>query len=153
MDSEKLKAKRRADKSRAKARRIMSKHLGRKLNGRVEYVHHKDHNPFNNDISNLELMSAGEHSSYHCRGPEYDIPRWKRKNAKAIKRASYYRIHGGWKPCHSPADVKNCIKCYRREQKRRLNGHQPKNINAPSVDAAQLDLDTVKDSTNTTNDE
>lgn len=33
-------------------------------------IHHKDHNPQNNNIDNLELMSLSQHSSYH------DTERW-----------------------------------------------------------------------------
>lgn len=29
-------------------------------------IHHKDHNRANNDISNLEIMKKGKHSSLHC---------------------------------------------------------------------------------------
>ena len=35
----------------------MENHLGRLLNS-DEVVHHKDHNKFNNDISNLEVMTS-----------------------------------------------------------------------------------------------
>ena len=29
------------------------------------HIHHKDHNKENNDIGNLEIIAAGEHSTYH----------------------------------------------------------------------------------------
>ena len=38
-------------------------HNGEILKGYV--IHHKDGNPFNNDITNLELMLAGKHNSKH----------------------------------------------------------------------------------------
>lgn len=41
-------------------------YLGRSLK-RGEVVHHKDHNRSNNDISNLQLMTSGIHSSMHRR--------------------------------------------------------------------------------------
>lgn len=53
--------------SRQKGRKIMERALGRKLS-RYEAVHHKDRNIKNNDISNLQLMSLSEHSSYHMSG-------------------------------------------------------------------------------------
>jgi hypothetical protein len=43
---------------------VMEKWLGRKLSS-LEIVHHKDMNVENNDISNLELMDWGVHTSYH----------------------------------------------------------------------------------------
>lgn len=30
------------------------------------HIHHKDENPFNNDLSNLECLSQSEHSRLHC---------------------------------------------------------------------------------------
>ncbi len=42
-------------------RRIMEEHLGRKL-AQNEVVHHIDGDGFNNDISNLKLMTASEHA-------------------------------------------------------------------------------------------
>ena len=30
-------------------------------------IHHKDHNPANNDIDNLELMTAQNHRKYHAK--------------------------------------------------------------------------------------
>ena len=43
---------------------IMENAIGRMLT-ELEIVHHKDHDRFNNDISNLELMSRQEHSRIH----------------------------------------------------------------------------------------
>lgn len=40
-------------------------------NGKIEkgyHVHHKDHNRFNNDISNLQLLTHSEHSKIHIKG-------------------------------------------------------------------------------------
>jgi hypothetical protein len=48
-------------------RLIMERHLGRKL-GRFEVVHHKNHDPKDNRIENLEVMSLGDHTRLHCRG-------------------------------------------------------------------------------------
>lgn len=45
---------------------VMEKHLGRKLK-RGECVHHIDRNRSNNSISNLCLMTIGEHSRLHRR--------------------------------------------------------------------------------------
>ena len=42
-------------------REKIEKALGRKLR-KGEVVHHKDHNPGNNELSNLEVMSQHEHN-------------------------------------------------------------------------------------------
>ena len=44
----------------------MENHLGRLLDEN-EIVHHKDGNKKNNDVSNLEVMTASEHASCHAR--------------------------------------------------------------------------------------
>ena len=43
---------------------VMEEHLGRSLSPN-EVVHHKDGNPQNNDISNLELLSRSAHIAIH----------------------------------------------------------------------------------------
>ncbi len=43
---------------------IMSEFIGRSLE-RNEHVHHKDGNRQNNDILNLELLTATEHAKHH----------------------------------------------------------------------------------------
>lgn len=57
-------------------RMVMADHLGRKLLP-TEEVHHKDGNPTNNDLSNLELIDGGEHTRLHKKGKP--LPR---RNAK-----------------------------------------------------------------------
>lgn len=48
-------------------RYLMEKFVGRKLN-KDEFVHHKDGNKKNNNISNLQLMTPAEHTSHHHLG-------------------------------------------------------------------------------------
>ena len=49
-------------------RRVMENYLGRKLLPfPKEIVHHIDGNKLNNDISNLQVMSASEHMKLHMR--------------------------------------------------------------------------------------
>lgn len=48
----------------AKHRLVMMQHINRELTGN-EIVHHIDHNKFNNDISNLQLMTQSEHAKLH----------------------------------------------------------------------------------------
>jgi len=59
------------------ARRIMEAHVGRKLLSN-EHVHHKDENPFNNNIDNLEVKSASEHAKHH--NPKNPLLRHMRHN-------------------------------------------------------------------------
>jgi hypothetical protein len=47
-------------------RYVMEQHIGRELK-KDEVVHHKDGNRLNNDISNLELMTAKEHGIHHAK--------------------------------------------------------------------------------------
>ena len=44
---------------------VMEKYLGRKLKDN-EQVHHKDGNPLNNDIDNLEVLTFEEHLNVHA---------------------------------------------------------------------------------------
>lgn len=50
-------------------RAIMENHLGRML-ARTELVHHKDRDPRNNEVDNLEVMSVLEHNVEHHSGRE-----------------------------------------------------------------------------------
>jgi len=54
--------------SRIKARRKLMAHLNvsEPFPANI-HVHHKDRNPFNNDLDNLQLMSSSEHISLHSR--------------------------------------------------------------------------------------
>jgi len=47
-------------------RLIVEQHLGRPLTSN-EVVHHRDHNPLNNDLSNLKVMTRAEHLVHHLR--------------------------------------------------------------------------------------
>ena len=51
---------------RSRARRLMKRVLRRLLH-RNEHVHHKDGDPTNNSLENLEILSASAHSSYHAK--------------------------------------------------------------------------------------
>lgn len=53
--------------ARREHRVLMEKHLGRTLEP-WEVVHHKDGNPSNNDIENLEVQDFGSHTAEHHRG-------------------------------------------------------------------------------------
>lgn len=47
-------------------RLVMEKHLGRKLKS-TEHIHHKDGNPKNNKISNLQILSNSEHRTLEAK--------------------------------------------------------------------------------------
>lgn len=47
-----------------RARFLLEEHLGRKLK-RTEIVHHKDDNPLNDCIDNLEILTRSEHIKHH----------------------------------------------------------------------------------------
>jgi len=63
-------------------RRVWEKHNGPIPKGMV--IHHIDHDPANNEIENLELMSWSEHTRQHMNEPE-SIERqrasWEKKRA------------------------------------------------------------------------
>lgn len=50
-----------------KHRKLIEKKLGRKLKPE-EIIHHKDHNPTNNTLSNLEILTRQEHRILHTKG-------------------------------------------------------------------------------------
>lgn len=50
---------------------VMEQHLGRKLET-WEHVNHIDMNKFNNDISNLEILTSSEHAIHHLKNHERD---------------------------------------------------------------------------------
>ena len=49
----------------------MSEHLGRPLRS-DEFVHHKDDDPSNNNLSNLEIMTNSEHRKLHVKNQKRD---------------------------------------------------------------------------------
>jgi HNH endonuclease len=46
---------------------VIEGYLSRHLNPDIEVVHHIDGNKQNNDISNLQIMTRGEHTQYHAK--------------------------------------------------------------------------------------
>ena len=53
--------------SRRKARALFKKTYMPNLPSHI-VVHHKDHNPLNNDINNLTPMESDSHMSHHLKG-------------------------------------------------------------------------------------
>ncbi len=70
-------------------REIWKHHKGSIPKGMV--VHHVDHNPLNNDISNLALMTKQEHSIEHPPTDPEAIKRWKNGMKKARRLATIWR--------------------------------------------------------------
>jgi uncharacterized protein YjhX (UPF0386 family) len=57
--------------------------IGRKLN-KEEVVHHKDGNPYNFDIGNLQMIDAESHNRWHHGVSRLQIYKRLRKNRKEI---------------------------------------------------------------------
>lgn len=88
------------------------------------HVHHKDHNPSNNDISNLELICKHRHASIHASSKE-NIERLKKaskiglENAKAWHRSPEGRewhrkqiyMHTPWFKDNRPLIPFRCSRC------------------------------------------
>lgn len=75
---------------RAEHRLIIERHLGRALSFN-EVVHHKDGDPTNNDLRNLEVLDRGEHIRLHTLG--------KSNEQRKIEKASFGYCLAG-KPDH-----------------------------------------------------
>ena len=107
-------------------RYLMEEFLKRKLS-RFEFVHHKDEDPFNNDIDNLEVISIKKHSQLHNQkypltkfciicGQKFTPSETQRKLQKTCsKKCMYARIslvqRQPNKP-HSKYNIKVCPKEY-----------------------------------------
>lgn len=53
-----------AQESRKEARELI-RGLKPEIDWHLNCVHHKDQNPFNNSLNNLEIMRKQEHTRYH----------------------------------------------------------------------------------------
>lgn len=85
---------------RQRARRLMEKHLGRKLE-RWEHVHHINRDYTDNRLENLEVMPNSDHSKHHH--PANPTPRWLRP-----ERQSYQKNY-----MESIRVKRNCVRCGR----------------------------------------
>lgn len=104
----------------------LHRYVWEKHNGEIPdgyHIHHKDHNPDNNDISNLELIKAEKHLSMHAL-EEHNIAVAKRNLKKYANPASkkWHKSEDGknWHRQHYEASlsqywdkkvVKNCVVC------------------------------------------
>lgn len=85
-------------------------------------VHHKDHNPDNNEIENLELLKVQSHREYHDKERRFFGSYHNPSENARIKAAEYHRSEEGraWHrehyknsigPLHSQKLTKNCVVC------------------------------------------
>ncbi len=103
-------------------RDLMAKHLGRPLL-RSEVVHHKDGNPINNDISNLELVpSQSEHVALH-------FTRYRTETHKQCKRCLAVKprtdFHVNYLPGRDPSEPV-CKACRKAYYARKWRGQHPR---------------------------
>jgi len=101
--------------SRRLARKIMEKHLKRKLTFH-EIVHHKDKNPFNNHLNNLLLMTSEEHTSLHHAGTRGRIghPAINKLSKSQVKKILklYSKFHNYSKVARKTGISDECIRRY-----------------------------------------
>lgn len=57
-------------------------------------IHHIDHDKSNNDISNLQLISAEEHRRYHANNVSDEVRQWRKENLNANARPKAIEWHG-----------------------------------------------------------
>lgn len=89
-------------------RLVMEKHIGRYLH-RGEAVHHINKNVADNRISNLALMSIGEHARKHLKGIRLSSERRKKAIANLPIAKQKGKNHPSWKGGRSLP--KNCVDC------------------------------------------
>ena len=63
-----------------RSRRVMAEYLDRTIRSK-EHIHHKDGNPFNDSIENLELLSCSEHMRKHALGRK-----WKKSSKEKMSK-------------------------------------------------------------------
>jgi len=89
-------------------RYLLEKHIGRNLK-KGEIVHHKDGNPLNNLISNLELMSQAEHLKIHK--PKKVLIDWSKYEPKLLDKSRVSRIKGKYNWKNNPNKKLTCLVC------------------------------------------
>ena len=119
-------------KSRDLHRHIMEEHLGRELS-RNEVVHHIDGNAFNNDLSNLMLLTRAEHAELHEKAGDYDNRNSVQAKSKARESSRrYWSTHVGKDSKRiAMCDVDgNIIKTFDSAYRTRLEGFDHHHVSA-----------------------
>lgn len=90
-------------------RAVMERRLGRKLK-RSEHVHHKDGDPSNNRVKNLELITASDHAKEHAknRPPEMFRGICPECGARFMRKARWVRNNQGNQGKAGPFCGKRC---------------------------------------------
>jgi hypothetical protein len=70
---------------------VMEQHIGRLLEP-WEVVHHKDGNPANNSVDNLEIVEFGAHTAHHHNGSRRDKDARRSIEAFALMRGELERL-------------------------------------------------------------
>lgn len=105
---------------------VMEKYLGRNLKDN-EQVHHKDGNPLNNDIDNLEVLTFEEHLNVHAdeNRKYYDkimvCPLCENEFVWTAKQQSYFNGNKNKNSLTKPFCSKSCAGKYGREVQLNLN--------------------------------
>jgi hypothetical protein len=97
---------------------LMEKHLNRYLSV-DETVHHIDHNPLNNELSNLEIKTRSDHSRMHSIKYTYTVKvicYYCHKEFELTPLQQRYRIQNRHKNQKGPFCSKKCIGKYGQEQ-------------------------------------
>lgn len=89
-------------------RLVMEQHIGRRLLP-VEIVHHRDGNPGNNAIDNLEIVTRARHMRIHHLG-EKSTGRWARDHDCCVRCGMTDRIHAGHGLCRRCSDHDSYIR-------------------------------------------
>ena len=107
---------------------LMEEKLGRPLDP-LEQVHHKDENPLNNDLDNLEILWIGEHQRQHMPPKYHDKMEPCEYCGKeflwtAKQQSNFYRNKNRTAKKHShPFCSKRCVGLYGQQEQMRRNAH------------------------------
>jgi len=70
--------------SRRKARQLMKAKFSLILSTRKHIVHHRDENPLNNKLNNLQIMTNSDHLSYHVSNYQHKLLKHRIKYVESL---------------------------------------------------------------------